>query len=111
MVRPPQSLQQQQPPLIPPPSQQQPPNLTGEQPEDTNSPNHPLFLYQNDHPGLTLISKKLLGSDNYSSWRRSMTIALNAKNKLKIVTKEYPEPDSNSSLRALWKRNNDIPLV
>ncbi|GJV14982.1 cysteine-rich receptor-like protein kinase 8 [Tanacetum coccineum] len=37
-----------------------------------------------------------------------MTIALNAKNKLKIITKEYPEPASNSSLRALWERNNDM---
>ncbi|GKA28154.1 cysteine-rich receptor-like protein kinase 8 [Tanacetum coccineum] len=91
-----------------PSSQQQPPPLTREPPEDTSSPNHPLFLHQNDHPGLILISKKLLVSDNYSSWRRSMTIALNAKNKLKIITKEYPEPNSNSSLRALWERNKDM---
>ncbi|GKF07705.1 hypothetical protein Tco_0041929 [Tanacetum coccineum] len=67
MVRPQQSLQQQQQPPIPPPSQQQPPPLTGEPPEDTNSPNHPMFIHQNDHPRLILISKKLLGSDNYSS--------------------------------------------
>ncbi|GKB15930.1 cysteine-rich receptor-like protein kinase 8 [Tanacetum coccineum] len=77
-------------------------------PEDTNSINHPLFLHQNDHPGLILISKKLIGSENYSSWRRSMTIALNAKNKLKIVNKQYPEPNQESPLRALWERNNDM---
>ncbi|GJY75991.1 hypothetical protein Tco_0481107 [Tanacetum coccineum] len=40
-------------------------------PEDINSSNHPSFLNQNDHPGLILILKKLLRSDNYSSWRRS----------------------------------------
>ena len=76
--------------------------------EDTSSVNHPLFLHQNDHHGSILFSKKLLGSKNYSSWRRSMMIALNAKNKLKIITNEYPEPDVNSSLRALWERNNDM---
>ena len=37
-----------------------------------------------------------------------MMIALNAKNKLKIITKEYQEPDNESSLRALWERNNDM---
>ena len=37
-----------------------------------------------------------------------MTIALNAKNKLKIITKAYPEPDEDSPLRALWERNNDM---
>ncbi|GJZ01350.1 cysteine-rich receptor-like protein kinase 8 [Tanacetum coccineum] len=57
--------------------------------DDPSSPNHPLYLHQNDHPGLILISKKLTESDNYGSWKRSMMIALNAKNKLKITTSEY----------------------
>ncbi|XP_071712252.1 uncharacterized protein [Rutidosis leptorrhynchoides] len=74
--------------------------------EDTNSSNHPLYLHQNDHP--CLISKKLTGSDNYSSWKRSMMIVLNAKNKLKIITKEYKELEITSPLRALWERNNDM---
>ncbi|GJU18110.1 cysteine-rich receptor-like protein kinase 8 [Tanacetum coccineum] len=102
MVRPPQ-----QPPII---SQQLPVNTeeSSSQTEDTNSTNHPLFLHLNDHLGLILISKKLLGLENYSLWRRSMTIALNAKNKLKIITKDYPEHDSESPLRALWERNNDM---
>ncbi|XP_071712615.1 uncharacterized protein [Rutidosis leptorrhynchoides] len=74
----------------------------------TNSSNHPLFLHQNDNLGLILISKKLIGSENYSSWKRSMMIALNAKNKLKIVTKEYREPAIGTDLRSLWERNNDM---
>nr|GEU42809.1 uncharacterized mitochondrial protein AtMg00810-like [Tanacetum cinerariifolium] len=74
--------------------------------EDTTSVNHPLFLHKNDHLGLILISKKLTGSENYSSWRISLMIPLNAKNKLKILTNDYPEPDSDSPLRALWERNN-----
>ena len=72
--------------------------------DDVTSPNHPLFLHQNDHPGLFLISKKLTGSDNYGSWKRSMMIALNAKNKLKIVNGEFVEPRINSDLRPLWER-------
>ncbi|GJW02696.1 cysteine-rich receptor-like protein kinase 8 [Tanacetum coccineum] len=50
--------------------------------DDPRSPNHPLCLHQNDHPGLILIT----GSNNYGSWKSSMMIALNAKNKLKIIT-------------------------
>ncbi|XP_071729287.1 uncharacterized protein [Rutidosis leptorrhynchoides] len=76
--------------------------------DDHNSPNHPLFLHQQDHPGLILISKKLTGSDNYSSWRRLMMIALNAKNKLKLINGEFTEPEANSGTRALWERNNDM---
>ncbi|XP_071740316.1 uncharacterized protein [Rutidosis leptorrhynchoides] len=76
--------------------------------DDTNSPTHPLFLHQQDHPGLVLISKKLTGSENYSSWRRSMTIALNAKNKLQIVTGELTAPAATSNNRALWDRTNDM---
>nr|GEU60519.1 UBN2_3 domain-containing protein [Tanacetum cinerariifolium] len=37
-----------------------------------------------------------------------MMIALNAKNKLKIVTDEYIEPEVGSRLRALWERTNDM---
>ncbi|GKA09337.1 cysteine-rich receptor-like protein kinase 8 [Tanacetum coccineum] len=83
-------------------------NTNQENNEDTTSVNHPLFLHQNDHPGLILISKKLTGLENYSSWRRSLMITLNAKNKLKILTNDYPEPDSDLPLRALWERNNDM---
>ncbi|XP_071700335.1 uncharacterized protein [Rutidosis leptorrhynchoides] len=76
--------------------------------DDLNSPNHLLYLHQNDHPGLILISKKLTGSDNFSSWRRSMMIALNAKNKLQIVTGQFVEPETSSRTRALWERTNDM---
>ena len=35
-------------------------------------------------------------------------IALNAKNKMRIVTGDFVEPNANSDLRALWERNNDM---
>ncbi|GJZ43260.1 cysteine-rich receptor-like protein kinase 8, partial [Tanacetum coccineum] len=53
-------------------------------------------------------SFELFGSDNYGSWKRSMMIALNAKNNLKLVTGEYEEPAVNSIYRALWERTNDM---
>ncbi|GJT40776.1 cysteine-rich receptor-like protein kinase 8 [Tanacetum coccineum] len=76
--------------------------------DDTNSPIHPLFLHQHDHPGFILISKKLIGSDKYGSWKRSIKIALNAENKLKLVTDEFKEPTVNSIHRAIWERTNDM---
>ncbi|GJR21354.1 cysteine-rich receptor-like protein kinase 8 [Tanacetum coccineum] len=87
----------------PPVNDQPPPNVI-----DINSPNHPLYLHPNDHPGLILISKKLIGFENYSSRKRSMMIALNAKNKLKIVTSEMIKPTVESEERALWERTNDM---
>nr|GEZ69946.1 cysteine-rich RLK (receptor-like protein kinase) 8 [Tanacetum cinerariifolium]GEZ94888.1 cysteine-rich RLK (receptor-like protein kinase) 8 [Tanacetum cinerariifolium] len=39
---------------------------------------------------------------------RSMMIALNAKNKLKIITGEYIEPEVGSRMRAMWKKTNDM---
>lgn len=40
---------------------------------------HPLFLHNNGQHGVILISKKLTGSENYASWKRSMQITLSAK--------------------------------
>ncbi|GKD37765.1 cysteine-rich receptor-like protein kinase 8 [Tanacetum coccineum] len=87
----------------PPPNHDQPPPGSKNLTININSPNHPLYLHPNDHPGLILISKKLTGSENYSSWKRSMMIALNAKNKLKIVTGELIEPTVGSEERALFR--------
>ncbi|GKE38612.1 hypothetical protein Tco_1462017 [Tanacetum coccineum] len=35
-------------------------------------------------------------------------IALNAKNKMKLVTGEFLEPTIESDLRAIWERKNDM---
>nr|GEU64097.1 cysteine-rich RLK (receptor-like protein kinase) 8 [Tanacetum cinerariifolium] len=75
---------------------------------DEISSNHPLFLHQTDHPGLLLKSKKLTGSNNYSSWKISVMIARNAKNKMKLVNGKFLEPRMESNLRAIWEQNNDL---
>nr|GEX12930.1 retrovirus-related Pol polyprotein from transposon TNT 1-94 [Tanacetum cinerariifolium] len=79
--------------------------------EDTTSPNHPLYLHPNDHPGLILILKKLTGSDNYSTWKRSMIIALNARNKTNgvgIRGKELNEHYSQLDRHRIYQISNDI---
>ncbi|XP_074364303.1 uncharacterized protein LOC141705124 [Apium graveolens] len=80
-------------------------------PQSVDSNAHPLYLHNNDQPGMVLISKKLLGSENFASWKRSMQIALSAKNKLVIVTGEFIAPDVNSGLNAQWKRVNDMVIT
>ena len=37
-----------------------------------------------------------------------MMTALNAKNKLKIITSEYVEPNTNAEERAMLERTNDM---
>ena len=45
---------------------------------------NPFFLHPSDQPRLTLVSQVLI-SDNFISWKRSMEMVLNAKNKLGFV--------------------------
>ncbi|GKE34725.1 cysteine-rich receptor-like protein kinase 8 [Tanacetum coccineum] len=40
--------------------------------------------------------------------KRSMLIALSAKNKLKLINGDYDEPSIDSPLRAYWERANDM---
>ena len=70
---------------------------------------NPYFTYHSDHPGLVLISKPLNG-DNYSAWRRAMTLALNAKNKLGLVngTIKAPSKETHPDDYATWSCCNDM---
>lgn len=69
---------------------------------------HPLYLQNIDHPGLVLIAKKLTGTETFGPWKRSITIALSAKNKLGLVDGTFPKPDSKSPLKAQYDRVNDM---
>ncbi|RVW81531.1 Retrovirus-related Pol polyprotein from transposon RE1 [Vitis vinifera] len=70
---------------------------------------NPYFTHHSDHPGLVLISKPLNG-DNYSAWRKAMTLALNAKNKLGFVngTIKAPLEETHPDDYATWSRCNDM---
>ncbi|KAL5792917.1 hypothetical protein ACOSP7_001511 [Xanthoceras sorbifolium] len=66
---------------------------------------NPYFTHHSDHPGLVLISKPLNG-DNYSTWKRAMTLALNFKNKLGFVigSIKAPSEETDPEGYTTWSR-------
>ncbi|XP_061366043.1 uncharacterized protein LOC133309296 [Gastrolobium bilobum] len=72
--------------------------------EDSSSP---YFLSSGDHPGLTLVTHVLLGS-NFHSWNCAMMIASSAKNKLFFVDGSLPRPLSDDLLFPSWNRCNSM---
>lgn len=85
-------------------------DLTNNSLDQFSSNSHPLYLQNLDHPGLILISKKLTGTENYGPWKRSLTIALSAKNKLGIINGTVIKPEESSPLRSQWDRVNDMVI-
>ncbi|KAI5342531.1 hypothetical protein L3X38_010406 [Prunus dulcis] len=72
-------------------------------------PSSPYYINNSDHPGLIIVPKPLNG-DNYATWRRFMTVSLNAKNKLGFVdgTLKKPSLESNPDEHAVWMCCNDM---
>jgi len=70
---------------------------------EIHNPSHDLFLHTSDNPNNTL-GNELLNGRNYGTWKKSMEIALIAKNKLGFVHGTTPEPAANSPLRSQWNR-------
>ena len=69
----------------------------------------PYSSHHSDHPGLVLISKPLNGN-NFSTWKRAMTLALNSKNKLGFVDGSISPPSqlADPENYASWSRCNDM---
>ncbi|CAA0841895.1 Unknown protein [Striga hermonthica] len=63
----------------------------------------PLILHGSDNPGMMLVSHQLTGN-NFLPWRKSMIIALGAKNKLGFVTGEVPKPSFDDESYADWRK-------
>ncbi|XP_021629688.1 uncharacterized protein LOC110627652 [Manihot esculenta] len=63
----------------------------------------PLSLQSSDHPGMTLVSAPLVGS-NFRSWNRAVRIALGAKMKLGFVEGTVSAPSKESEDYEQWKR-------
>lgn len=76
-------------------------------PAPIDDPSSPYHLHHSDHPRLVLVSQPLNG-DNYSSWHRSMEIALSTKNKFGFLNGSIPYPGDNEdpTLLSAWNRNN-----
>lgn len=71
--------------------------------------NHHLFLHFLDYPGMSLINFTFDGK-GYGGWRRSVLIALSAKNKIAFIDGSALEPSANSPDFKPWNRCNDMVL-
>nr|KYP65699.1 Retrovirus-related Pol polyprotein from transposon TNT 1-94 [Cajanus cajan] len=76
---------------------------------DGNKSDPSYSLYHSDHPGMVLVSKPLNG-DNYSTWRRAITISLNAKSKFGFVDGTLKASSAETKLEdyPTWKKCNDM---
>lgn len=59
--------------------------------KSTDQYNNPYFLHSSDHGGLILVSDCLTTGADFHSWRRSVRIALNVRNKLGFVDGTIPK--------------------
>lgn len=71
--------------------------------EAVSNPSHILFLHPSDNPNNILVNE-LLNDKNYGTWKKSMKIALIAKNKLGFVLGTCGQPGSTSRLFSQWDR-------
>lgn len=90
------------------------PNLASPSITDVPSPSHSdpnsnsLYVHNTDHAGISLVSEKLTGPGNFNSWRRSMLMALGARNKAVFVTSAYHVIDESHPDYGSWSRCNNI---
>ncbi|XP_010520325.1 PREDICTED: uncharacterized protein LOC104799478 [Tarenaya hassleriana] len=66
----------------------------------------PYYLGPNDQTNLILVSRPLTGATDFNSWHRSMSMALEGRNKLGFVDGTLPKPPDSDSDSALWSRAN-----
>ncbi|KAL5808245.1 hypothetical protein ACOSQ3_028936 [Xanthoceras sorbifolium] len=92
------------------------PNQTTETSNSRSSSNLPItdvslpyFLHSSNHPRALLVSNVLTGN-NYPTWKRSMKMALNAKNKLGFIDGSMVQPPETSQNLKVWERCNDMVL-
>ncbi|XP_062086085.1 uncharacterized protein LOC133792185 [Humulus lupulus] len=76
----------------------------------TDDAQNPYFLAHSDHHGANLVPKILTGCENYSSWKRSMTVALLSRNKLKFVNGQITQPDPDDDDYDAWSRCNSMVI-
>jgi len=67
----------------------------------------PYYLHSSDQPGQILVTQPLNG-DNYATWSRAITMALEAKNKLGFIDGSLLKPEPNSPNFSHWIRCNSM---
>ena len=71
---------------------------------------NPLFLHPSDGPGTLVIGEKLMGAQNYRSWRRSVEIALSTKRKLGFIRGTVPRSTDDVNLQEQWDTCNNLVI-
>ena len=69
---------------------------------------NPYYLHNTDHPNLVLVSDRLTMASEFHSWRRSVRMALNVRNKLGFIDGTMPQPPLTHRDYRVWSRCNDI---
>lgn len=69
---------------------------------------NPYYLHRNDHAGLALVTDRLTVPSEFHSWRRSVLMALNVRNKLGFIDGSIPKPASTHRDYGAWSRCNDM---
>ncbi|XP_047171754.1 uncharacterized protein LOC124839860, partial [Vigna umbellata] len=70
---------------------------------------HDYYIHPNENPSLVLVSPILEGH-NYHGWARSMSMALQMKNKFGFVDGSIPCPAGTDPMVQAWKRCNNLVL-
>ncbi|XP_049364164.1 uncharacterized protein LOC125828893 [Solanum verrucosum] len=68
---------------------------------------YPFYLYSSDSPGMSLVNF-IFDGRGFQGWRRTILIALLAKNKLSFIDGTCKIPDLDSSEYQPWSRCNDM---
>ena len=69
---------------------------------------NPYYLHSSDHAGLVLVSDHLTSGSEFHSWRRSVRMALNIRNKLGFIDGTIPKPLDTHRDAGSWSRCNDM---
>ncbi|KAG7533570.1 Transcription factor MADS-box [Arabidopsis thaliana x Arabidopsis arenosa] len=69
---------------------------------------NPYYLHTSDHAGLIIVSDRLSSGSEFHSWRRSVRMALNVRNKLGFIDGTIPQPPSTHKDAGSWSRCNDM---
>lgn len=66
------------------------------------------YLHNSDHAGLQLVTDRLTTGAEFHSWRRSVRMALNVRNKLGFIDGTISKPSIDSRDAGSWSRCNDM---